>query len=172
MATSLNDLIKALAGAVIEAQDRVTQHQTALLRDYFDADNRPHSVTIRLPSAHPQADENDEDLYRVPLLSLVSTNVLHIKDVEISFDADLGEMTEQAPPPGDNGAAPAANWTAHPSSPRTIVGIDTQAATAGRRQGSVHVVMRVEGAEPTDGAARLINHLAQSQGVFKTIKVS
>jgi hypothetical protein len=31
------------------------------------------------------------------------------------------------------------------------------------------VVLRVEGSEPTDGAARLINHLAQTQGVFRTV---
>jgi hypothetical protein len=39
------------------------------------------------------------------------------------------------------------------------------------RRGSIHLVLRVEGSEPTDGKARLINHLAQTQGVFKTVKV-
>jgi len=37
--------------------------------------------------------------------------------------------------------------------------------------GSIHVVLRVESSEPTDGAARLMNHLTQTQGVFKTFKV-
>ncbi len=116
--TSLNDLIEALAGAVIDAQDRIELHQMSHLSDYFDEDNRPKSVTIRMPSLQPGAGEGDEDLYRAPILPLVSTNVLRIKDVEIRFDADLGSLIEDAPsvattdaPPGDawlEGAAKAA----------------------------------------------------------------
>ncbi|CEE22200.1 hypothetical protein XACJK48_2970015 [Xanthomonas citri pv. citri] len=49
---SLNDLIEALAGAVIDAQDRIEQHQMANLGAFFDEDNRPRSVLIRLPSQH------------------------------------------------------------------------------------------------------------------------
>ncbi|NEL42837.1 MAG: DUF2589 domain-containing protein, partial [Xanthomonas perforans] len=73
---------------------RIEQHQMANLGAFFDEDNRPRSVLIRLPSQHPEAGENDEDLYRAPLLPLVSSNVLRIKDVEISFDAQLGELSE------------------------------------------------------------------------------
>lgn len=179
--TSLNDLIEALAGAVIEAQDRIEQHQMANLGAYFDEHNRPKSVLIRLPSQHPQAGEYDEDLYRAPLLPLVSTNVLRIKDVEISFDAELGDLSEDvssAPSP-DSPAAPAqpaetgaadGGWLAKPPPGRSRIGIDTSASASSRKQSSVHVVLRVEGTEPTDGAARLINHLAQTQGVFKTVK--
>jgi hypothetical protein len=41
----------------------------------------------------------------------------------------------------------------------------------GRKGGNVHIVLRVEGTEPSDGTARLINHLTQTQGVFKTVRV-
>ncbi|WP_337243853.1 DUF2589 domain-containing protein [Luteimonas sp. gir] len=166
--TTLNSLIEALAGAVIEAQDRIEQHQTAHLGEFFDEDNRPKSVVIRLPSMHPDAQAGDEDLYRAPLLPLVSTNVLRIKDVEITFDADLGGLTareEQTPARDD---PPERAWARRGSGPRPRINVDTGAAVAGG-QGSVHVVLRVEGSEPTDGAARLINHLAQTQGVFRTV---
>ncbi|WP_058834456.1 DUF2589 domain-containing protein [Luteimonas abyssi] len=165
--TTLNSLIEALAGAVIEAQDKIEQHQTAHLADFFDEDNRPKSVVIRLPSLHPDATPGDEDLYRAPLLPLVSTNVLRIKDVEITFDADLGGLTtheDEAPVPG---APPEHAWNRRDHGSRPRINVDTGAAVAGG-QGSVHVVLRVEGSEPTDGAARLINHLAQTQGVFRT----
>lgn len=165
---SFHALIEALSGAVIEAQDSINLHQIAHLRDYFDEDNRPKSVSFRLPSLHPDASEGDEDLYRAPLLPLVSTNHLRIKDVEISFEADLGELAGEA---GFGSGTPATAEDAwekpRVASPR--IGLDTGYA---RQRGNVRVVLRVEGTEPTDGAARLINQLAQSQGVFKTIKAT
>lgn len=163
---SFHALIEALAGAVIEAQDRIEHHQIANLRDYFDDDNRPKSVSIRVPSLHPDAEEGDEDLYRAPLLPLVATNNLRIRDVKITFDADLGEIGEGDSPAEAEPGRSQEGWDGkRASGPR--IGLDTG---RGKGQGSVRVVLRVEGAEPTDGAARLINQLAQSQGVFKTVK--
>jgi hypothetical protein len=166
---SLNDLIEAIAGAVIDAQDRIEQHQMSNLSDYFDEDNRPKSVVIRMPSMHPEATEDDEDLYRAPLLPLVSTNVLRIKDVEVTFDADLGEVTDNTETAAGS-AEGKSDWRkkAQPAAPS--VHVDTTSGSPHRKGGSVHVVLRVEGSEPTDGAARLMNHLAQTQGVFQTFK--
>lgn len=168
--TSLNDLIEALAGAVIDAQDRIEQHQVAQLANYFDEDNRPKSVVIRMPSMHPAADEGHEDLYRAPLLPLVSMHLLRIKDVEIRFDADLGSLIDDAAgassPPAP--AAARRDWRAHPSPPKPQVRVNT--ATGASQAGAVHVVLRVEGCEPTDGATRLMNHLTQVQGVFQTFR--
>lgn len=166
--TSLNTLIEAIAGAVVDAQDRIEQHQISHLSDFFDEDNRPKSVVIRMPSLHPQAGEEDEDLYRAPILPLVSTNVLRIKDVEITFDADIGPLVEGDPPEDDHPAEP--GWKGRPASARPHLRVDPSAGGNDRRSGAVHVVLRVEGSEPTDGAARLMNHLAQTQGVFKTFK--
>ena len=166
--TSLNSLIEAIAGAVVDAQDRIEQHQMAHLSDFFDADNRPKSVVIRMPSLHPNAGEDDEDLYRAPILPLVSTNVLRIKDVEITFDADIGPLVEGDPPPPDTDASAPA-WKGKPSTTRPQLRVDPNSGST-RSGGSVHVVLRVEGSEPTDGAARLMNHLSQTQGVFKTFK--
>lgn len=167
---SLNELIEAIAGAVIDAQDRIEQHQVSNLSDYFDEDNRPKSVVIRMPSMHPQAAEGDEDLYRAPLLPLVSTNVLRIKDVEVTFDADLGDVSESAE--NDEGAAQGSKsgWRKKAPAGTPSLQVDTAGGSPNRKGGSVHVVLRVEGTEPTDGATRLMNHLAQTQGVFQTFK--
>jgi hypothetical protein len=166
---SLNDLIEAIAGAVIDAQDRIEQHQVSNLSDYFDEDNRPKSVVIRMPSMHPQATEGDEDLYRAPLLPLVSTNVLRIKDVEVTFDAELGDVTENAEAPGDASDSKS-DWRKKAPSGTPSLQVDTTGGSPSRKSGAVHVVLRVEGTEPTDGASRLMNHLAQTQGVFQTFK--
>lgn len=160
----LNDLIEALAGAVIEAQDRIEQHQISNLLGYFDAQNRPRSLIVRLPSIHPEAEAGAEDLYRTPILPLVSTNHLKIKDVEVSFDVDLGEMEEKT----------VKRRSADGEEEGEVNKKDIFIDIAGRRQknkaGSIHVVLRVESADPTDGASRLVSHLAQTQGVYKTIK--
>ena len=109
---SFHTLIEGLAGAVVEAQAGIEMHEISHLRDYFDEDNRPRSVTIRLPSLHPQAEEGDEDLYRAPLLPLVSTNNLRIREVDISFNADLADLGAQDPVP------PASSATGAWESPR------------------------------------------------------
>lgn len=164
----LNDLIEALAGAVIEAQDRIEQHQIHNLLGYFDNQNRPRSLVVKLPSVHPRAGEGAEDYYRAPLLPLVSTNLLKIKDVEITFDVDLGRLTEESSPPEE----PPANGGEPPKGgvTRKCISVDMAGGLMRNKGGSIHVVLRVEGAEPADGAARLINHLAQTQGVYKTVE--
>src|SRR3982751_2422745 len=105
--TSLNTLIEAIIGAVVDAQHLNSQHKMEHLSEFFDADNRPKSVVIRMPSLHPQAGEDHEDLYRAPILPLVSTNVLRIKDVEIRFDADIGPLVEADSPDDDTATEPA-----------------------------------------------------------------
>ncbi len=103
----------------------------------------------------------------------MSSNVLRIKDVEISFDAQLGELSEldEAVVP-DALAVPAVVEDWHPKPPALPgqIGIDLGSNAKNARNSAVHVVLRVEGSEPTEGVARLINRLAQSQGVFKTVK--
>ena len=165
----LNDLIEALAGAVIDAQDRIEQHQISNLLGYFDSQNRPKSLVVRLPSIHPQAEEGSEDYYRAPLLPLVSTNLLKIKDVEITFDVDLGQLTEN--PAGQLAKAETGEGPLESDARRKDIFVDMAGGLVHKKGGSIHVVLRVEGSEPTDGEARLINHLVQTQGVFKTVKV-
>lgn len=170
---SLDTLIQGIAGAVVEAQDRIEQHQISNLSGYFDGDNRPKSILLRLPSLAPAAAVGDEDFYRAPLLSLVPTNQLRIKDVRITFDTNLGEIVESPAPAsaagsGDPGDSPDEDWHAA-GTPRTTINVDSQAGPRGREFGAVRVEMRVESCEAPEGAARLLNHLAQTQGVVRTV---
>jgi hypothetical protein len=144
----LDDLIEALAGAVIDAQVSIERRQLLNLRRYFDEDWRPKTLQVRVPSMRPDAEPGEDDLYRAPLLPLMPPNPLRIKDVEITFDADLGQLHESDAPAG--------------AGKGKSISVDT-AATG--KVGSVHVVLRVEGVEPTEGESRLLNHLAQTQGV-------
>ena len=107
-------------------------------------------------------------MYRAPLLPLVSSNMLKIKDVEITFDVDLGQFTEEPAIQAEKASTDDVRQESDAQKKNIFVDM------AGGRQskaGSIHVVLRVEGSEPTEGAARLMNHLTQTQGVFKTFKV-
>jgi hypothetical protein len=151
---SLNDLIESMANAVIEAQDRIEQHQIANIKRYFDSDNRPVSVHLRLPSLHPESGEDDVQKLRVPLLALVSSNQLKIKEVEISFDADIGDFDS-----GDGGEATADSKAWKEKSPSKEVKVDMRSGLLKRDKKTAHVVLKVEGGEPTEGMARLIHEL-------------
>lgn len=165
---TLKDLLEALSGAVIGAQDRIEQHQLSNLSGYFDEDNRPHSVLVRVPSLRPGAKDGEEDYYRAPLLALVPANPLQIREVDIEFDVELGELGEES----DDAPADAANENAAAStpwrggSPRKTVQIDAHSAR-GKSAGSVHMKVKVQSTETSSGMAKLTNQLAQTQGVVK-----
>jgi hypothetical protein len=166
---TLKDLLEALAGAVIGAQDRIEQHQLANLGAYFDEDNRPRSILMRLPSMTPGAEEGDEDFYRAPLLALVPVNPLHISEVEIDFDVQLGQIGNE--PEGgeaDIGDPGRTGWSN--TEPRKTVQIDTR-SRLGQQDAAIHVKVKVQSAETTSGLAKLANQLTQTQGVVKAAAV-
>lgn len=167
---TLKDLLEALSGAVIGAQDRIEQHQLTNLSGYFDEDNRPRSVLVRLPSLTPGAEEGEEDFYRAPLLSLVPANPLQIREVAIEFDVELGELAdepEEEGKPADTDERVGANAPWRSSTPRKTVQIDAPSGR-GPSVGTVHLKVTVQSAETSAGMAKLTNQLAQTQGVVKT----
>lgn len=177
---SFSALIEAISRSVAQAQDEVEKHQVRNLLSYFDRDSRPRSIPFRVPSRRADAKPGEEDFYSVPLLSLVSINVLKIKEVEIDFAVDMGELTEEpapATPPGakslDGEAAEGevqrrlkqAGFTA----PMKSLGVSTATGSGG---GKVQVRLRVKGSEPSEGAARLLDYLSQLQGVYPELDES
>lgn len=177
---SFSALVEAISRSVAQAQDEVERHQVRNLLDYFDKNGRPRGIEFRVPS---QSDERrrrgEEDFYSVPLLALISINVLKIKDVEVKFSIDMTDLTEES------GAASAASLPAGVvptgeslasgerkagfASPMKTLNVST---VTGRGGGKVRVALRVEGSEPSEGAARLLDYLAQLQGVYRDIAES
>ena len=113
---SLHELIEAIAGAVISAQDLIEKNQTTKVRQYFHENNRPVCVNIRLPNInyveeppYDQVDqrksyEKQQEIYvSVPILSLVGSSSLHIKGMDVEFDVDLSGFgeTDEIPKEGE-----------------------------------------------------------------------
>jgi hypothetical protein len=171
---SFSHLVEAISRSVAKAQDQVERHQIKNLLNYFDQNSRPHGIEFKVPSRRSGAEPGEEDLYTVPLLALVSINVLKIKDVEIKFSVDMGEMTEEPTAAPDSNAPAGVAPDASPDEPdlhKKMAGFASAmktlnvSTTTGRGGGKVRVSLRVTGSEPSEGAARLLDYLAQMQGV-------
>jgi hypothetical protein len=171
---SLHDLIEALANSVTEAQDRVERFQIANLSRYFDENQRPVRVEMRVPSLRPSAVAGEEDVVSVPLLALVGTVRLAIKDVEISMEVDVGDLTsldagEQSggaterphkspPPPAEK------SWGWGAPFRRKGLTVDVQSPRSKDQPAMAKVTLRVASQEPTEGLARLLLLLNQRIG--------
>lgn len=178
---SFASLVEAIARSVAQAQDEVEKHQVRNLLDYFDKDQRPRGIEFRVPSRRSDAMPGDEDFYSVPLLALVSVNVLKIKDVEIKFSVDMGELTEERDAAADANAPAGVvpkpspdepdlgDGVAGVASPMKTLNVSTATGPGG---GKVRVALRVEGSNPSEGAARLLDYLAQIQGVYRELNES
>ena len=161
---SLENLIEGLAGAVVEAQRRIVNHQIDNFLSFFDEDKRPKKLDILVPSLHPEAEGKDVR-YRVPLLPLVASSLLRIKEVEISFDTDLLGISDQESKRSDNEGGSLLD--AEGSAPKKLKSVNLEIRGGGvfrKKAGTAHVVMKVEGREISEGMARLVDRLIQVQG--------
>ena len=165
---SLENLIEGLAGAVVEAQRRIETRQIENIRSFFDKHDRPINIDIRVPSLDPRAGPGEDELYRVPLLPLVASSLLRIKEVEISFDADLVGLTEEgAGMAGEPGEEKQGDGSPGAREARKSVGVDVRGGLLKRKGGAVHVVLKVEGRELSEGMARLVDRLIRCQGTVR-----
>lgn len=162
---SLDNLIEGLSGAVVEAQRRIEAHQIRNFLSFFDEDSRPITKDLILPSLHP--DDNGADVrYRVPLLPLVASSLLRIKEVEISFDTDLIGITEEAYGNG-NGEKSLQDEEGKLPDEKVKRSIDLDIRGSGvfrKSKGTARVTIKVEGKEISEGMARLVDRLLQVQG--------
>jgi hypothetical protein len=74
--------------------------------------------------------------------------------VEISFDADISEFAEVG---NEQEPKDTKEWQGKSSA--KAVKVDMGSGLLGKNKKSAHVVLRVEGGEPTEGMARLIHEL-------------
>ena len=161
---SLDNLIEGLAGAVVEAQRRIENHQISNFLSYFDEDKRPKKLDMLVPSLHPET-LGEDVRYRVPLLPLVASSLLRIKEVEISFDTDLVGIIDVTDEElnGDEGAGA----TSEDQDAKKLRSINLDMRGSGvfkKNKGTAHVVLKVEGKEISEGMARLVDRLLQVQG--------
>ncbi len=168
---SLDNLIEGLAGAVVEAQRRIETHQIENFLSFFDEDQRPKKIDIRVPSLHPDGKGKDVR-YRVPLLPLIASSLLRIKEVEISFDTELIGLTDLVEEDGkDENGESKLGITKSARKGAKSVSLDLRSSGVFRKKaGSAHVVMKIEGRDISEGMARLVDRLIQVQGDIEPVE--
>ena len=159
---ALDQLIEAIAGAVVEAEAIIRQRQIANILTFFHADGTPNTIDFKIYSPGSDPATSEAHVLKAPALSLIPVTSLAVKDMRIEFSTELGAI--ETPPPPPHRASPVPNATAQ----LTALGFTASAAfinvspPANARQSSpttAIVKLRVVASDPPEGLARLIDRL-------------
>lgn len=96
MQSSLETLMKAFQQAVDRAQEQLQAYQLRMLREYFDEENRPLYIHLRLPRLAEDGRGLEHLEVDVPRLSLVKMGAVCLDELEIDFPLRFQEITEDA----------------------------------------------------------------------------
>ncbi|WP_090903048.1 DUF2589 domain-containing protein [Azotobacter beijerinckii] len=157
---SLKDLIEALAGAVIFAQDKIEKYQISNIKQYFDEKTRrPLSATIRLPDLSPSAEAGSEVDISIPMLSLVGNSILHIKEMNVEFSVDISSLDQELKSAGPATVPPANHEDEEELKLQSIgksIGVNWDSPSSEKM---ARLTLRVEAQEQTEGMARLMQRI-------------
>ncbi|MBU2116151.1 MAG: DUF2589 domain-containing protein, partial [Alphaproteobacteria bacterium] len=152
----LEALVEAVAGAMNDAQSLMERAQIEGLRAYLDGD-RPRTLELSLPSVRADARPGETDIYSVPLLALVPHGSMRIRQVDVQFDLELGELTDSSSadvPAGADGPRHRSTLTVDP----------TSSVDPAKRGTMARVTLVVEALERPEALSRLIDDLIRTQG--------
>jgi hypothetical protein len=162
--TSLEDMVRAIAGSVMNAQHMVEKAQLANVASFFDDLHRPSMLELELPAIHSSAEPDSHYLYRVPVISLVPHSSLIIGEAEIELDVELGAFEEHERQGVHEGimdqlgrAAPAGKKAGLMVNPGT-------GGIAGKSGNAAHIKLKLVATDKSEGLARLLNDAVKSQG--------
>lgn len=159
--TSLESVVRAIAGAIMNAQNLVEKAQLENIATFFDDEHKPRVFDLELPAIHSAAAEGETYLYRLPLLSLVPHSALIIGEAEVDLDVELGGF-EEAPP---DSAGASLMGQAGAADGKASLLINPVAGTLARKSGNAaHIKLKLVSAEKSEGLARLLNDVVKGQG--------
>ncbi len=102
---NLDELLRSMHNAVLEAQKLTEQQHVRQLNNYFIWPNEDKQITkvedlregkgkaitweIEVPSTHPNAEEGDTMTLKVPVMSLIPPTSIKIKNMVVNFKVSL-----------------------------------------------------------------------------------
>lgn len=92
---SFEDLIEAIANAILHAQRVSEQQHLEMLDSFFDLDKATGQLRAKTVEVHVPALEHgneDHDPIQVPLVSLVPLNSLKVSEITVEFEAQVAGM--------------------------------------------------------------------------------
>jgi hypothetical protein len=162
--TSLEDMVRAIAGSVMNAQHMVEKAQLANIASFFDEANQPTVIDLELPAIHSSAVPGSHYLYRVPLLSLVPHSSLVIGEAEIELDVEIGNFEEQERD-GVHATIIDQLGLAKPKEMKASLMINPgNGGIASKNGNAAHIKLKLVATDKSEGLARLVNDVVKSQG--------
>lgn len=162
--TSLEDMVRAIAGSIMNAQHMVEKAQLANIASFFDDKHQPSVIEIELPAIHSTAVAGDNYLYRIPLISLVPHSSLVIGEAEIDLDVELGGFEEQEREGVNDGLLDQMGKAAPAEKKATLMVSPGNGGIAGKNGNAAHIKLKLIAAEKSEGLARLLNDVVKAQG--------
>lgn len=95
MQNTLGTLMEALQQAVGRAQEQLQSCQLRTLSEYFDENNEPLYVKLRLPRIPADGGPLEHIEVEVPRLSLVRMGMVALDEVELDFPLRLKALEEK-----------------------------------------------------------------------------
>jgi hypothetical protein len=162
--TSLEDMVRAIAGSIMNAQHMVEKAQLANIATFFDDGHRPTTIDVALPAIHSTAPTDASQLYRVPVLSLVPHSSLVIGEAEVDLDVELGPFESQERPNVHEGIIGQLGRAA-PAEQKAGLLVNPGAGGLANRSGNAaHIKLKLVAVEKSEGLARLLNDVVVTQG--------
>jgi hypothetical protein len=162
--TSLEDMVRAIAGSVMNAQHMVEKAQLANIATFFDDAHKPSVIELELPAVHSNAPPDSHYLYHVPVISLVPHSSLVIGEAEIELDVELGAFEEQERENVHEGINDQLGRAAPNEKKATLMVNPANGGLAGKSGNAVHMKLKLVATEKSEGLARLVNDVVKAQG--------
>ena len=162
--TSLEDMVRAIAGSVMNAQHMVEKAQLANIASFFDDLHQPNVIELELPAIHSTALVDSHHLYRVPVISLVPHSSLVIGEAEIELDVELGAFEEQKRTGVHEGIIDQLGRAAPADMKAGLMVNLANGGLAAKNGNAVHIKLKLVATEKSEGLARLVNDIVKAQG--------
>ncbi len=162
----LDQLVSALAGAVVDAQNQVQQIHIGELSRFFDKEGSPISVNLKIPRVNPDTNNQEQVTVSVPLVTLVNPKQISIQEMQVSLQVDLSEIARaMEKQTASNASIAKMNVQPYEWKLPEYQHLVTASAITKRKSGDVglaQITLRITADETPEGLSRLLDHLNKS----------
>jgi len=166
--TSLEDMVRAIAGSIMNAQHMVEKAQLANIASFFDDAHKPTSIDIEVPTIHSSAAPGSHHVYRVPVISLVPHSSLVIGEAEIDLDVELGAFEHHERSGVHEGIMDQLGRAAPAEKKAGLMINPGNGGIADKNGNAAHIKLKLVATEKSEGLARLLNDVVKTQGPVDT----
>lgn len=157
---SFDDLVEAIAGAVVHARELLeAQHVDTLHRYFTEKDGKLQALTqtIQIPDVHSNEEGAVQEI-KFPIFAMVPLNSLKLDAIEVEFDAYISDLDTHSDPTSDgNGHPQTTKW---PTKKRRRLQLDVSGnGYLGKKKSNTKISIKLKGTDPPEGLIRINNQI-------------